>query len=70
MVLGILGAIGGVAAFGGGVWVLVKGIFRIVSSTEDNTDAIKNLTAEVQKIGTRINGVEVRLAVVEDRTGR
>lgn len=69
-VLIVLGGGGGIVAVIGAVIVIGRGIFRQVNATEDNTDAVKELTAKVERLMHGFNGHESRLAVLEDRLKR
>jgi hypothetical protein len=66
----VLGGAGGVVAALTAVIVIGRGIFRQVSATEDNTDALKALTGRVEALSQTTNGHETRLAVLEDRVRR
>jgi hypothetical protein len=66
----VLGGGGGIVAIVGAVIVIGRGIFRQVSATEDNTDAVKALTSKVENLMHGYNGHESRLAVLEDRLKR
>lgn len=65
-----LGGVGGILAALGAVLVIGRGIFRQVSATEDNTEALKGLTARLDDLQDAVGGHETRLAVLEDRAGR
>jgi hypothetical protein len=66
----ILGGGGGVVALLGGVVVVGRGIFRQVTATEDNTDALKALTGKVENLSQTASGHETRIAILEDRVRR
>jgi hypothetical protein len=66
----ILGGTGGVLAVLSGITVLARGIFRQVSATEANTQAIKDLTAQVLGLVRTNSDHETRIAVLEDRMRR
>jgi hypothetical protein len=66
----ILSSLGGIIAFVGIVVVTIRGIFRIVNATEDNTDATRDLTAKLDKAFDLLNNHEGRLGILEDRSRR
>lgn len=66
----ILGSCGGVIAAISAVVVIGRGIFRQVSATEDNTDALNKLSSEVKGLSQTSSGHETRLSVLEDRVMR
>lgn len=66
----ILSSLGGILAFLALIGVIVRGIFRIVNATEDNTSATVKLTSELDKVISQLNDHESRLGIVEDRTKR
>lgn len=68
--LPVFGGVGGILAALGAVLVVGRGIFRQVTATEDNTQALKDLTAEVHGLKGTVGGHETRLAVLEDRDRR
>lgn len=69
-VLVVLGGTGGVLAALAAVITIGRGIFRQVNATEDNTDALNKLSAEVAGLSRTSNGHETRLTVLEDRVMR
>lgn len=54
------GILASATVFIGGVWALLRGIFRQVNATEVNTRATEKLTAEVDKLAERITRLEIR----------
>lgn len=66
----IFGGVGGILAALTAVIVIGRGIFRQVSATEDNTEALKTLTTKVEDLSRTTNGHETRIAVLEDRVMR
>ena len=66
----ILGALGGVVVFLGGVWAIVRGIVRQTVATQDNTKAIRALTGKVDKLGETVNDHASRLGRLEGRRQR
>lgn len=66
----IFGGAGGVVAVLGAIVMVGRGVFRQVGATEDNTAALKELTAEMQKVQGTLAGHETRIAVLEDRIRR
>lgn len=63
----LLGALGGVVVFLGGVWAIVRGIIRQTDATRDNTAAIQQLTGKVDKLGDTVSGHGQRIARLEGR---
>lgn len=66
----VLGGTGGVLAALTAIAILGRGVFRQVTATEDNTEALKVLTGKVEALSQTTNGHETRLAVLEDRVTR
>ena len=66
----ILSSSGGILAFISAIIFLGRGIFKQVNATEDNTEAVKQLTTEVTALKNGFNGHEVRITVLEDRDRR
>lgn len=66
----ILSSLGGIISFLGLVVITIRGIFKIVNATEDNTTATRELTVEFKKIQDVINDHETRLRILDERTGR
>lgn len=70
----MLGGAGGTLAVLSAIVVVARGIFRQVSATEDNTDALNKLTGRVESVATiqqrDHTDYERRLAVLEDRAKR
>lgn len=54
----VIGALGGIVVFVAGVWALLRGIFRQVNATEDNTRAVRDLTQKLDDHETRISRLE------------
>lgn len=65
-----LGSAGGIVAVIGGVVVVARGIFRQVSSTDANTEAIRELSGKIDKLTAQQNGLITRVTVLEERTRR
>lgn len=65
VVFEILGSLGGIVAFVGAVWVIVRAILRNVSATEDNTKATSELSHEMRELRTIVNGHGERIAALE-----
>lgn len=67
MVVAILGSLSGIIVFLSAVVVVMRGIFKIVNATDENTQAVKDLGEDLRKMSDRINGHEIRIAVLEAR---
>jgi hypothetical protein len=66
-VLAILGSLGGIVAFCGAIWVIVKAGFRQVSATEENTKALGRMTDAIGKLDTRVDQHDIDIAVLKDK---
>jgi hypothetical protein len=67
----VLGSLGGVVAFIGAIWVIVRSILRNVTATEENTKATNNLAGEMRELRTIVNGHGERIARLEGwRSGK
>lgn len=66
----IISSLGGIIAFLTVIGIVVRAIFRIVNTTEDNTDALKENTKAINEILSRLNHHETRLGILEDRIHR
>jgi Na+-transporting methylmalonyl-CoA/oxaloacetate decarboxylase gamma subunit len=66
----IVSSLGGIIAFLGLVALIIRGIFKIVNATEDNTTATRELSATMIKIVEKQNDHETRIAILEDRRHR
>jgi hypothetical protein len=66
----ILGSLGGIVALIGLVAVVVRAIFKQVNSTDANTDAVRDNTAQIKEILNELGDIKTRLAIVEDRQKR
>lgn len=69
-ILIIFGGGGGIVALVTAVLVVGRGIFKQVSATEDNTEAVTALSGEVKELSGKLNGHAERIAVLEDRVKR
>jgi hypothetical protein len=63
--LALLGALGGLVAFVAGVWALLRGIFRNVGATQDNTRALREVTDQLEQLSRVQNSHGERLARLE-----
>lgn len=63
--LAILGALGGIAAFVGGVVAVLRGIFRQISATESNTDAVNRLTEQLGDLSGTVDNHGERISRLE-----
>jgi hypothetical protein len=66
----ILSSLGGIISFLGLVVLTIRGIFKIVNATDDNTSATRELTNEFKGIKDILNDHETRLRVLDERTKR
>jgi hypothetical protein len=66
----ILTSAGGLVTVTGAITFIGRGIFRQVAATDRNTDAMRDLSKQVQQLRTMMNGHETRLTVLEDRIKR
>jgi hypothetical protein len=69
-VLEALGGIGGLILLLTAIIVIGRGIFRQVSVTEDNTEALTEVRDEIRKLRSDYYDHGERLAVLEDRVIR
>lgn len=65
--LAAAGGIGGVVALLATIVVIGRGVFRQITATEDNTEAVKGLTKKVEQLSFQLASHETRLSVLEDR---
>lgn len=65
-----IGGLGGVIVLLGAIIAVGRGVFRQISATEENTDAVKKLTADIGQLQSMFHNHETRIAVLEDRIGR
>jgi hypothetical protein len=65
MILAVLGSLGGVVAFVGAVWVVVRAIFRQSGATKDNTEAVDRLTSSVDKMNGEFHHLSERVSRLE-----
>ena len=65
-----IGGIGGVVVLLGAIIAIGRGIFKQISATEENTVAVKDLTAHVARLENLYQGHETRIAILEDRVKR
>lgn len=65
--LGILGALGGVVVFAGAIITIIKGIFRQVHATEENTKALNALSNTVTGLDSRLDDHAQRIARLEGK---
>jgi hypothetical protein len=61
----ILGGIGGIVAFLAGVAAVLRGIFRQISATEDNTAAIHGLSERLDRQDGKLDDYGTRIARLE-----
>lgn len=59
MILGVLGALGGVAAFVAGAWVIIRSAIRQSDKTDDNAKRLDRIEPMVNNHETRISVLEV-----------
>jgi hypothetical protein len=62
----ILSSLGGATAFFVLIWVIIRGVFKLVNSTEDNTEALTKLTNNLDTMNTKIIQLDTRTTVLED----
>jgi hypothetical protein len=67
--LALLGALGGLVAFVAGVWALLRGIFRNIGATQDNTRALRAVRDQLEQLGQTVNGHGERIARLEGGRG-
>jgi hypothetical protein len=65
--LSVVAALGGLVVFIGAIWAVVRGIFKQVGATEDNTDALNKLSGEIASLQKTVNNQGERIARLEGR---
>lgn len=65
-----IGGFGGLVVLLSAIIVIGRGIFKQVSATEDNTNAVQDLTRTVSEIKGMLTNHETRITVLEDRVKR
>lgn len=66
-VLAIMGALGGLVVFVGGIWAMLRGIFKQVGATEANTEAVQALTKRMDHMADQVASHGTRLTRLEGR---
>ena len=65
-----VGGLGGLVILLSAIIVIGRGIFKQINATEENTDAVKDLTRGMTEIKGMISNHETRISVLEDRVKR
>jgi len=65
-----IGGLGGLVILLSAIIVIGRGIFKQINATEENTDAVKDLTRGMTEIKGMISNHETRISVLEDRVKR
>jgi hypothetical protein len=65
--LSVVAALGGLVVFVGAIWAVVRGIFRQIGATEDNTDAINRLNDNIARLEKTTKDQGERIARLEGR---
>jgi hypothetical protein len=63
--LAVIGALGGLTAFGAAVWAVVRSIAKQVGATKDNTEAVKELTRKLDALDGKVDEHSTRIARLE-----
>ena len=66
----VLSALGGIVAFVAGVWALLRGIFRNVSATQENTRALREVRDNLDRLSGVVDSQGQRISRLEGRRGR
>jgi hypothetical protein len=66
----VLSSLGGVLAFAGVIFTIIRTVFKEVGAIEDNTKATQANTLKLTEMTEKINGHDTRIAVLEDRMRR
>jgi hypothetical protein len=64
------GGLGGFIVLLSTVVIIGRGIFRQVTATEENTEAVRRLTTGVGELKNMYQSHETRIAILEDRIKR
>jgi hypothetical protein len=67
---GVLSALGGIAAFAGLMWVIMRAAASRIRAIDDNTDAIRELSGKLDRIAALAEGHETRISRLEGWRGR
>ena len=70
MVATILGSVGAIVTVLTVAFVIARAIFKLVNSTEDNTEALNKLTDKFDKYAIRVSDLETKVKILEDRWDR
>ena len=69
-ILAVVGGIGGFIILLTAIISVGRAIFKQVSATEDNTEAVRQLTEQVGSLKNMYQDHETRIAILEDRVKR
>lgn len=67
MIFTILGSLGGVTAFIGGVFIIVRGVVHQTQVTRDNTAALDRLTRTIEKLDGVVDDHTTRIVRLESK---
>jgi hypothetical protein len=62
---GIAGLLGSLGTLGALIWVVMRATAGRVRAIDDNTDAVRDLTAKIDQLGSTVNGHETRISRLE-----
>lgn len=66
----VLSSLGGVVAAIGFIAVIIRGIFKQVNATEDNTIELAKINGTLSTVSSQLVTLERRLSLAEDRLQR
>lgn len=64
------GGLGGIVVFVGAVWAIVRGLFKQVNATDDNTKALRELARQLKDLTTTVDSHSTDIAWLKGRAGR
>lgn len=70
IILVSLGGLGGIVAFIGGVYFIIKSVAKLINATQDNTEALHEAKATIDGLKKIIDQHTIDIAILRDRNDR
>jgi hypothetical protein len=70
IILASLGGLGGIVAFIGGIYFLIRSVAKLINATQDNTKALFEARSTIENLKITVDQHTIDIAILKDRNSR
>jgi hypothetical protein len=70
VILASLGGLGGIVAFIGGCYFIIRSVYKLINATQENTRALFQARKSIEDLKATVDQHTIDIAVLKDRDDR